>query len=182
MRELKKIDDGREWWERIRRPVVEYAGGDPSPHDGQQPIVITYISRQGSRRRLIQEHHERLVNELQTLVARKNFEAPIKGGQSWELNVVQAQKLTKDEQIRLASKTTVRKHANLITHGHPLSLSQILLGVHGNGLTHLILMPPSKYSAVVEIFYPGGWAHDYEWTASYGLNMSYYGITNDTYI
>ena len=30
-----------------------------------------------------------------------------------------------------------------------------MLGVHGNGLTHLIAMPPRPISTVIEIFYPG---------------------------
>jgi len=56
-----------------------------------------------------------------------------------------------------------------------------MLGVHGNGLTHLVLMNPNRYSSVVEIFYPGGFAHDYEWTTR-ALGMRHFSVWNDTYV
>jgi hypothetical protein len=39
-------------------------------------------------------------------------------------------------------------------------------------------MKPSRASAVIEIFYPGGFAHDYHWT-SRALGMDHYAIWND---
>lgn len=48
--------------------------------------------------------------------------------------------LTNEEQIRLAARTT------------------IMMGVHGNGLTHLLWMKPEQRSTVMEFFYPGGFA------------------------
>jgi hypothetical protein len=54
-----------------------------------------------------------------------------------------------------------------------------MLGVHGNGLTHLVWMKPTKVSTVVEMFYPGGFAHDYQWTTR-ALGMSHYAVWNDT--
>jgi hypothetical protein len=74
-----------------------------------EKVVITYISRQGSnRRRLIHEHHDILVKELEALVERKNDEAKMdKTKKMWELSVLQAEKMSKDEQIRAAAKTTV---------------------------------------------------------------------------
>ena len=35
-----------------------------------------------------------------------------------------------------------------------------MLGVHGNGLTHLLWMPPTPQSAVIEMFFVGGFARD----------------------
>lgn len=35
-----------------------------------------------------------------------------------------------------------------------------MLGVHGNGLTHLIWMPPTPRSTVIEMFFKGGFARD----------------------
>jgi hypothetical protein len=164
---------GRAWWESVRRNVLSFAGVredaagygmvDEENGEGEAPIVITYISRQGSRRRLLVESHEVLVDALQALVDRKNVEAST-GGRKWELNIVQAERMSKDEQVQVAGRTTV------------------MLGVHGNGLTHLILMPPSPLSAVIEMFYPGGQAHDYEWTSSEGLKMGYYAVWNDTLV
>jgi hypothetical protein len=40
-------------------------------------------------------------------------------------------------------------------------------------------MKPTHVSAVVEIFLPGGFARDYEWT-SRSLGMTHYSIWNDT--
>ena len=57
---------------------------------------------------------------------------------------------------------------------------QILLGVHGNGLSHLVFMKPTRVSAVIEMFYPGGFAHDYYWT-SRALGMDHYAVWNDEY-
>lgn len=37
---------------------------------------------------------------------------------------------------------------------------QIMLGVHGNGLTHLIWMPATPRSAVIELYIRGGFARD----------------------
>ncbi|KAF9075386.1 hypothetical protein BDP27DRAFT_1415184 [Rhodocollybia butyracea] len=116
-------------------------------------VVVTYISRQGgSRRKLTPDSHESLVTALEELANRKDF----------ELNVMKAETLTKDEQLQVIGRTT------------------ILLGVHGNGLTHLLFMPPTRVSAVIEIFYPGGFAHDYHWT-SRALGMPHFAVWNDTY-
>ncbi|KAG8952904.1 hypothetical protein FRC04_003355 [Tulasnella sp. 424] len=171
------------WWEPVRRSVLRFAGveqktidqnviwakewngnsnGDDFPTAKQievaktasrrMPIVITYVVRSGNRRAMIKEDHEALVAALTELCKTKR----------WELQVVQAEKLTKDEQIQLAAKTTV------------------MLGIHGNGLTHLVWMPLTPLSTVIEIFIPGGFAKDYEWT-SRALGMRHYGIWNDTY-
>ncbi|KAG6858748.1 hypothetical protein C0991_002008 [Blastosporella zonata] len=42
-------------------------------------------------------------------------------------------------------------------------------------------MKPTRASAVVELFYPGGFAHDYHWTAR-ALGMDHYAVWNDRYI
>jgi hypothetical protein len=75
-----------------------------------ETIVITYISRQStSRRKLIPEDHDVLVKELEALVKRKNEERDLDETKKrkWELHVLQAEKMTKDEQVRAAAKTTV---------------------------------------------------------------------------
>ncbi|KAF9038352.1 hypothetical protein BDZ89DRAFT_982421 [Hymenopellis radicata] len=145
------------WWDDVRTAVTRFAGGSVDSEQQEEEVRIVYVSRQGGRRRLIQEDHERLVRELTSLVARKRaLDKP------WVLDIVEAQRMSKDEQIRLFSKAT------------------ILLGVHGNGLSHLVLMNPQSTSTVIEIFFPQGFAHDYEWTTR-ALGMKHYGIWNDTY-
>ncbi|KAH8107838.1 hypothetical protein BXZ70DRAFT_884547 [Cristinia sonorae] len=149
------------WWEPIRRSVLRFGGVPDQTLDIPiyaeaeaiaKKIVVTYISRQGARRHLIEEDHRKLVAALDEMCALRG----------WELNVVQAEKLSKDDQVALMARTTV------------------LLGVHGNGLTHLILLPPTPISTVIEIFYPGGFAHDYEWTTR-AMGMKHFAVQNDTW-
>ncbi|KAF7298984.1 hypothetical protein MIND_00846600 [Mycena indigotica] len=162
------------WWEPLRAAALRFAGAEVDAFENTEQvsldsdiregdpklampskIVITYISRQGvKRRKLTPKAHEGLVHSLEELVKRK--------GPSWELNIVEAEKLTRDQQLQLAARTT------------------ILLGVHGNGLTHLVMMPPTRISTVIEIFYPGGFAHDYQWTTR-ALGMKHFAIWDDKY-
>jgi hypothetical protein len=53
-----------------------------------------------------------------------------------------------------------------------------MMGVHGNGLSSLLWMSATPQTTVIEFFAPGGFAHDYEWTAR-TLGMQYYGIWGD---
>ncbi|KAI0634976.1 hypothetical protein C8Q77DRAFT_1171784 [Trametes polyzona] len=146
------------WWTTIRNNVVGFSALDD--HAGAMSVagvptrpVITYISRQGwNRRMLIQADHERLVQELYRL--RDTY--------GYEVNVVEMDKLTRIEQFRLAARTT------------------IMMGVHGNGLTALLWMRPTPRSTVMEFFYPGGFAHDYEYTTR-ALGMVHYGFWGDRY-
>ncbi|THV02700.1 hypothetical protein K435DRAFT_775344 [Dendrothele bispora CBS 962.96] len=115
-------------------------------------VVVTYLSRQPSaRRKLTPEAHESLVKALEETCQRRG----------WEFILMEPEKMGKDEQVRVAARTT------------------ILISVHGNGLTHLLWMPPTtSISAVIEIFYPGGFAHDYHWTAK-ALGMAHFGVWGD---
>jgi len=177
----------KNWWEGVRRSVLKFAGADTKVKDVikavnladpnfletaidmamPKKIVISYISRQSVRRRLIEKDHEGLVKALQELVERKNTEWVRDGrgkgkSREWELNVVKAEQMTRDDQIKTFGRTS------------------ILLGVHGNGLTHLVLMARSPITTVIEMFYPPGFAHDYEWTSK-ALGMKHFGVWNDTY-
>ncbi|TFK33086.1 hypothetical protein BDQ12DRAFT_448647 [Crucibulum laeve] len=165
------------WWEPVRSAIWRFSGSQlpmlsaasvvSSPNQElmdvgveaqkslgmPEKVVVTYISRQGvARRKLIAEDHAVLVAGLKDMADRRG----------WELNVLQAEKMTKDEQVQAAAKTT------------------ILLGVHGNGLTHLVWMPPTRASTVIEMFYPEGFAHDYQWTTR-ALGMSHFAVWNDTH-
>ncbi|KAK0449277.1 hypothetical protein EV421DRAFT_2032523 [Armillaria borealis] len=137
------------WWMPIRNNVVKYTGLEPAVGSGTMTTpVITYISRQEwGRRMLIPEDHDRLVRELYKL----------RDEHGYEVNVVSMDKLSRKEQIRLAARTT------------------IMMGVHGNGLTSLLWMNPSPRSTVIEFFFPGGFAHDYEYTTR-ALGMVHYGF------
>ncbi|KZT10556.1 uncharacterized protein LAESUDRAFT_711704 [Laetiporus sulphureus 93-53] len=146
------------WWSTIRNNVVSFAGlsqsgGAESVQGVASTPVITYISRQDwGRRMLIQEHHERLVEELHNLRSLYGY----------EVNIVNMDQLSRIEQFQLAGRTT------------------IMMGVHGNGLTALLWMRPTPKSTVMEFFYPEGFAHDYEYTTR-ALGMIHYGFWNDKY-
>lgn len=194
-----KLESDARWWRPVKHAVWRFAGVTGADmaitpdvniqehlieeFEETDKITITYISRQGTRRRLIPEDHDMLVSELESLVARKNAQVMLTkgsdgvGGKEWVLNIVQAEQLTKDEQVRIASQTNVSV-TNLWDYPWLMN-SQILLGVHGNGLSHLILMPRTRVSAVIEIFFPEGFAHDYEWTAR-ALGLKHYSVWNDT--
>ena len=60
-------------------------------------IIITYIDRQGVRRHLIDEDHAYLVDELRALADANGY----------ELNIVRAETLTKEQQLALVARTTV---------------------------------------------------------------------------
>lgn len=119
------------WWEPVRRGVLRFAGVDDrtldlgvkadtllSAHNKLRPqlgaadstkttaglsdkdVVITYISRQSARRHLLDDDHAALVKALEDM-AKKH---------GWELVVVEAEKLSKEEQLKIAARTTVRTH------------------------------------------------------------------------
>ncbi|KAG6879350.1 hypothetical protein C0992_003394 [Termitomyces sp. T32_za158] len=155
-----------EWWHPLRAAVWDYAGVDVDVDAGaEEKIVITYVSRQrGGRRKLREADHAGLVEALEGLVRRR--------GSGWEFVVMEAERMSKDAQVAAAARTTVGVGGWCV---------KILLGVHGNGLTHLVFMKPTRASAVVEIFYQGGFAYDYQWTAR-ALGMDHYTVWNDTYM
>ena len=68
--------------------------------------------------------------------------------------------ISKAEQVQLLSKAT------------------IILGVHGNGMSGQLWSKPSPRTTVIEIFYPGGFLYDYEYTAR-SLGHKHYGVWND---
>ena len=43
------------------------------------------------------------------------------------------------------------------------------------------MMSPTPISTVIELFYPTGFAHDYEWTAR-ALGHKHFAVWNDTYV
>ena len=55
-----------------------------------------------------------------------------------------------------------------------------MMGVHGNGLTSLVWMKSTARSTVMELFFPEGFAHDYEWTTR-ALGMVHSGFWGNRY-
>ncbi|KAF8756742.1 hypothetical protein RHS01_04543 [Rhizoctonia solani] len=142
------------WWSPVRKNVLNFIGAPEEEIMGvgldgtPNKPVITYVSRQGWGRRMLREKdHLGLVKALRDLEAKYGY----------EVNIVKLDKMSRDEQIRLVGRTT------------------ILMGVHGNGLTSLLWMLPTARSTVIEFFYPGGFAFDYEYTTR-ALGMAHYGF------
>lgn len=130
----------RWWWEPLRRQILRYSGVseliisrnlegfgaidpvnvnpggvndlEPLVPSGDYKPVVTYISRQSSRRRLTNETHAELVNALE--------ERSVKIG--FELVIVEAEKMSKEEQFALAGRTTVGSSISSQSAIYPLSL------------------------------------------------------------
>ena len=43
------------------------------------------------------------------------------------------------------------------------------------------MMPPTPAATVIELFYPEGYAHDYEWTTR-AIGMVHVGFWGDVYV
>ncbi|KAG8925361.1 hypothetical protein FRC02_009719 [Tulasnella sp. 418] len=136
------------WWMPIRSNMLRYLGINPEFSMTESRPVITYISRQAwGRRSLKKEDHEALVAGLRKLEAEKGY----------EVHIAEAEKMSKPEQVSLASRTT------------------IMMGVHGNGLTAQIWMAPTPKATVMEFFFPQGFSPDYAKTAM-SLGLNYHGF------
>ena len=98
----------RHWWTPIRANVLRFSGlplewifgPGLSGHseDERERFVITYVSRQKWGRRMLRsEDHDALVKELHWLRDRYGY----------EVNIVDMDKMSRAEQLRLAGRTTV---------------------------------------------------------------------------
>ncbi|KIO18416.1 hypothetical protein M407DRAFT_31920 [Tulasnella calospora MUT 4182] len=146
-----KMPKSPHWWMPIRNNVVTFAAGEDADalvmaekkkrqeYSGlttTTPPVITYVTRQQWGKRMLRDSdHTALVDKLHELK---------RDNKDWEVNVVQLEELSREEQIRLAARTTV------------------LLGVHGAGLTGLLWMQPTNQTTVVEFLAPGSFSEDFE--------------------
>ncbi|ORX41230.1 hypothetical protein BD324DRAFT_648113 [Kockovaella imperatae] len=122
-----------DWFRPVRNSIklaVLASGCDIRRKDPSVPVVL-YVNRQDTGRRLLAEDAESLAFELDALHQQGLI----------ELHDVQMGKVSKLEQFCLACK------------------ADVMLGVHGNGLTHQMWMKPG--SAVLEMMTVGGHARDY---------------------
>lgn len=115
-------------------PAVEPLGAQ-----GAYKPVITYISRQSSRRRLTAAAHADLVKALEERAKKLDF----------ELVIIEAEKLTKEEQIAIAARTTVSPRRLSCTVSS--SSTDFLKGTE---LTH-VFRSCSAYTAMVSRIYFG---------------------------
>jgi len=105
----------RHWWAPVRRAVVECAAGAREvvwPGEAElgaiskgrtakrERSVITYVNRQSTGRRLLDQDHEALVAALEELGRKHDY----------EVVVASMEFMNKFDQIYLSSRTTVRLH------------------------------------------------------------------------
>lgn len=105
-------------------------------------IVVGYIDRQNTDRRLLDEHHEWVVQYLA-------YHPDV------DFLHLHMENYSPQEQIAIASRC------------------DMIVGVHGNGLTHSLWMSPHRY--VIEFFYRFNYQFDYSTTAQL-LQHKYLGI------
>ncbi|KAG6910721.1 hypothetical protein DXG01_008252 [Tephrocybe rancida] len=145
------------FWEPLRRttvqnvlgylPQLDSHGVVVSPSGASEMPVVTYIMRQGSSRRLAEIDHVNLLKALRGL----------EWSGACQVHAIHPEKMSLAEQMDVMAR------------------SSIVIGVHGNGLTHQLWMPHSPRSAVIEIFAPEGYVHDYELLAR---NMGHQASTD----
>ncbi|WWC70090.1 uncharacterized protein I206_104037 [Kwoniella pini CBS 10737] len=138
------------WMEPLRRSMkqlVQTKGCSVYRKKKDVPVVL-YINRQLTGRRLIAENAKDLENEMIALEKEGVIE--------WV--DAQMETLSRVDQFCLALK------------------ADIIMGVHGNGLSHALWMKPG--SAVLEFMYPNGFARDYATIAEL-MRHDYYAIHGD---
>ena len=115
------------------------------PHSSNDRLVVAYIDRQNTSRRLPDAMHEWLIHSLAHMDPRIDFR---------QLHMEDLQPM---EQFQAAAQ------------------ADVLLGVHGNGLTHLFWMPPNRY--VVEMYDHYPFQYDYA-SAAQMMQHRYLGLSN----
>jgi Glycosyltransferase 61 len=116
-------------------------GSNPSV---PRKLVIGYVDRQNTDRRLPDEHHNWLLQYCER-------------HESIMFRQLHMEDYTALEQIELVSEC------------------DMLIGMHGNGLTHALWMPPRRY--IIEFFWKYNYQFDYATTAHL-MKHSYLGLMN----
>ncbi|WRT66462.1 uncharacterized protein IL334_003421 [Kwoniella shivajii] len=149
--DLLYLDSPINWMEPLRlsmKRLVQTKGCSVYRKNPDVPIVL-YINRQLTGRRLRAEDADSLVEEM--------IQLDNQGVIEWV--DAQMETYSRLDQFCLALK------------------ADIIMGVHGNGLSHALWMKPG--SAVLEFMFPGGFARDYATVAEL-MRHDYYAIHNDT--
>ena len=95
--EAFKLRASPSWWNTVRMSVLELSKVRKTDIMHHVP-VITYVSRQGwGRRMLKEEDHQRLLAGLEALKEERDI----------EVNIVELDKMPRNEQILVAARTTV---------------------------------------------------------------------------
>ncbi|OCF33050.1 hypothetical protein I316_05388 [Kwoniella heveanensis BCC8398] len=144
------LDAPMNWMDPLRdsmKLLVQTKGCSVYRENPDVPIVL-YINRQLTGRRLLDNDAKVLVEEMQKLES--------EGVIQWI--DAQMETYSRIDQFCLALK------------------ADVIMGVHGNGLSHALWMKPG--SAVLEFMFPGGFARDYATVAEL-MRHDYYAIHKD---
>ena len=99
LEDIARIKGSEDWWEPMRKSVVAAATGGRGGLRPPKLPVITYVSRQhADKRRFKAEQHEHLLKGLEQLAVQGHV----------EVNVVEWETMSRQNQIAIASQTTVR--------------------------------------------------------------------------
>ncbi|KAK4690019.1 hypothetical protein P7C73_g82, partial [Tremellales sp. Uapishka_1] len=149
--DLPLLDAPMDWMGPLRSSMKTLALADGCSVKRQKSNVpvVTYVNRQLTGRRLNSDDAEEFLKEMNKL----HDEGVI------EFNDAKMERKSRIEQFCMAMR------------------SDIIMGVHGNGLSHALWMKPG--SAVLEFMFPGGFARDYAMIAEL-MRHDYYAIHNDT--
>ena len=130
-----------DWYQRIISSSLPLQKVSINP---KKQLNVIYIDRQATMRKLSSNGHTDFVNHMQMFTEAHNKEHG--DTETINFNIVKFENYTFEQQFNMV------KHAD------------VLIGVHGNGMTHQLLMHPRRY--VIEIFpYIKGsqlsWVYDY---------------------
>ncbi|KAF7419581.1 hypothetical protein PC9H_002172 [Pleurotus ostreatus] len=152
-----------DWWSPLRHSLMQRIGIEGN---ARSRPVITYIDRQATGRKLVQEDHDAFVTAL----------AKFGEDHDVEINSVQMEHLSKAEQFDIGTRTDVSA-ALLRCAVLDTTTGQIMVGVHGNGLSHQMWMKAG--GTVLEFYDTGGFMRDYQLLAE-AMHHTHYVIWNDT--
>lgn len=149
--ELSRIQAPSNWISPLRERMLSlgHLFGCELEHRRSNVPVVTYINRQKTGRRLTDEDAENLLVVMSELDRQGVI----------EFHNAEMENIPRIAQFCLATKT------------------DIMMGVHGNGLSHQLWMKPG--GAVIEIMDIGGFALDYAVPAKL-MGHRYHAIHNDT--
>ncbi|ODO08574.1 hypothetical protein L198_00304 [Cryptococcus wingfieldii CBS 7118] len=135
-------------FQQYRDNAIQSFGVSKSKIGSRGLPVVVYLSHQKEPPRLRSEDHAGMITALKSLTSIA------------EVHIVKVGGMPKIRQVELLSRALV------------------VIGSHSDDLVHVIWMPPSKGSTIIELFETGGFQRDFELMAS-SLNHNYVAVAGD---
>ena len=128
-----------QWHAQITKQLSQFHGAANAPMQANCTIRIGYIDRQNTGRRLPAKFHDFLVSFL--------------------TGITKEQPSIDDSNVSVEFLHLHMEHLSPLQQILTASTLDLLIGVHGNGLSHLFFLPPG--SAVLELFWDSTFQFDY---------------------